>query len=281
MHEEKGLDDLILDAVSTAITSDDDFPFRHHLGASLLGSDCELQLFFSFRWVKDVQHESRIERIFSKGRREEIVMLDHLEQAGLTLTREKEGQQIRAPMPPHLGGSTDAILHVPASHVHLYGHYMPIEVKTHKQETFNRVKKKPLYESMPQHWCQANIYAVQFGMSHFMYYAKNKNNEEYHLKIYEANPTVAKINIERGSRIVVANIRESLGRTTAKHKCNMCDYKEICKMRLPAEAVNCRSCKHAFPMAEGTWLCNKHGKEIIKFTEIVTAEMCGWWESIV
>lgn len=280
MHD-KELDDLILDAVSNVITGEDEFPFRHHLGASLLGADCDLQLFFSFRWVKHVEHESRIERIFSKGRREEIVMLDHLEKAGLTLTRETEGKQIRAPMPEHLGGSTDAILHVPENYAHIYGNFMPIEVKTHKQETFNRVKKKPLYDSMPQHWCQANIYAVQLGATHFMYYAKNKNNEEYHIKIYKADPMVAKINIERGTRIIYSSIRDAIGKTTAKHKCNMCDYKEICKQRLPAQAVNCRSCKHAVPMTYGVWLCNLRGIEIIKYAEITQAEQCGRWESIV
>lgn len=278
---DKPLDELILDAVSATLTTEDEFPFRHHLGASILGADCELQLFFSFRWVLDVAHTSRLERIFAKGRREEIVMLDHLEKSGLVITREKEGEQIRAPMPPHLGGSTDAILHVPAAFVEEYGTYMPIEVKTHKQETYNRVKKKPLYESMPQHWCQANIYAVQFGCSHFMYYAKNKNNEEYHVKVYKADPTVARINIERGNRIVFATMRDSVGKTNAKHKCNMCDYKVICKSRQPAQAVNCRSCKHAFPMTDGVWMCNLRGTEIVKYNEILGAEMCGLWESVI
>lgn len=281
MHDEKPLEELILDAVSATLTSEDEFPFRHHLGASLLGSDCELQLFFSFRWVKNIQHGSRIERIFSKGRREEIVMLDHLEKAGLTLTRETAGGQIRAPMPPHLGGSTDAVLHVPATHVELYGAYMPIEVKTHKQESFNKIKKKPLYDAMPQHFCQANIYAVQMACSHFMYYAKNKNNEEYDIQIYKADPMVARMNIERGTRIVFATSRDSVGKINTAYKCNMCDYKEICKKRLPAQDVNCRSCKHAFPMNEGTWLCNKRGTEIMKYDEIAYADRCGLWESIV
>ena len=279
---DKELDDLILDAISYKLTSSsDDFPFRHHLGASLLGSDCELQLFFSFRWVLDVQYESRIERIFAKGRREEIVMLDHLEIAGLTLTRETEGHQIRIPMPPHLGGSTDAILHVPSNYAHIYGTFMPIEVKTHKQESYNRVKKKPLYEAMPQHWCQANIYASTLGASHFMYYAKNKNNEEYHIKIYKADPVVANINIERGNRIVYATQRDGVGKTSAKHKCNMCDYKEICKSRLPAPSRNCRSCKHAFPMTDGVWLCNAIGDTIEKESEIKRAADCTLWESVI
>lgn len=279
---ETPLEELILNAVSnTMVDESDDFPFRHHLGASVLGSPCELQLFFSFRWVKDVQHETRIERIFAKGRREEIIMLDHLEKAGLTITRETKGSQITIPMPPHLGGSTDAILHVPASHVHLYGNYMPIEVKTHKKETYNRASKKHLADAMPSHWCQANIYAVKLGCTHFMYYAKNKNNEEYHIKIYEANPMVANVNIQRGSRVVFATQREGVGKTNAAHVCNMCDYKEICKKRLPAQSVSCRSCKHAFPMNEGTWLCNKRGTEIIKYNEIDGAEMCGLWESII
>lgn len=280
--QDKDLPDMILDAMSqTLFSEDDDFPFRHHLGASLLGADCELQLFFSFRWVKLVQHDTRIERIFNKGRREEIIMLDHLEQIGLTLTREKDGNQIRAPMPPHLGGSMDAVMHVPAMFVGTYGHYMPIEVKTHKQEIYNRVKKKPIYESMPTHFCQGNIYASTIGATHFMYYAKNKNNEEYHLKIYKADPMVAKINIDRGSRIIYTSNRDMLAKTKAKHLCNMCDYKEICKQRLPAEHVSCRSCKHAIPMTDGVWLCNKLGTEIVKFQEIKQAARCGAWESII
>lgn len=280
--EDKELPEMMLDAIASKLTTpEDEFPYRHHLGASILGGDCELQLFFSFRWVKNIQHDSRIERIFSKGRREEIVMLDHLEMIGCQLTREREGAQIRAPLPPHLGGSTDAILHVPAQFVGKYGNYMPIEVKTHKQETFNRIKKKPIYESMPQHWCQANIYDVSFQATHFMYYAKNKNNEEYSIQIYPADAMVAKINIDRGSRVVYTTNKIQLGRTTAKHKCNMCDYKMICKGKLPAEDRNCRSCKNAIPMTDGLWVCNVYGNEIVKYSEIERGRSCEHWSSII
>jgi len=44
---------------------------RHHLGISIIGDDCSRKLWYSFRWVKLIQHEGRMRRLFNRGHHEE------------------------------------------------------------------------------------------------------------------------------------------------------------------------------------------------------------------
>lgn len=314
-----GLADDIHNTLSTnaIIERANEFPFRHHLGASLLGHPCDRFLWYSFRWARLPSHSSRVQRIFNRGQSEELKIIEMLRTAGYVLSTNlaelcqntglpveinslhlirsygldvfipseiKADTQIKANFPPHLGGSMDAILHVPANYVQTYGYFMPVEVKTHNQRSFTEAIKKQdsIRWNKPQHFCQGNAYAVRTGCAYFMYVAENKNTDELYLKEELASPSVTQLNIARGEQIIYRTKAEGSSKTEEKWRCNMCDYKDMCKRKSFADVSrNCRTCQWATPQPDGSWTCQVYINDIARETEINRAESCPHYTSII
>lgn len=260
-----------------------EFPFRHHLGASVLGHPCERYLFYSFRWVQLPDHSSRLLRIFERGQSEELRVIDKLRSTGLVLTTGTGyGEQIRAhDLPAHIGGSLDAMLHVPANLTHVYGEFMPVEIKTHNATNWQKTFKKPINESHPQHYTQGNIYGWSWKCSHFMYVGLNKNDDRLGIQILEVGSDSAAVHVQRGRNVIYTQEFMHVPRTDERWRCKMCDYADKCKNKLPATSRNCRSCANAMPLQDGTWLCNRMMEQIPKYSEIYMAEACDEWVSII
>lgn len=55
---------------------------RNHLGASLIGRDCQRYLWYVFRWCLHEKHTGRQQRLFNRGHREEARFVEWLEGIG-------------------------------------------------------------------------------------------------------------------------------------------------------------------------------------------------------
>lgn len=55
---------------------------RTHLGASLIGRDCGRELWYVFRWVKQIKHDGRMLRLFRRGHFEEPRFASYLRGIG-------------------------------------------------------------------------------------------------------------------------------------------------------------------------------------------------------
>lgn len=62
-----------------------EFPFRHHLGGSLIGRPCLRELQYSFRWAKKPKHAGRLLRLFERGHLEEFRFVKYLKMAGFEI----------------------------------------------------------------------------------------------------------------------------------------------------------------------------------------------------
>lgn len=280
------LKDDILNAISykAKARQEDEFPFRHHLGASILGHSCERYLFFTFRWVKLPDFSSRTLRIFERGHQEEDRMIALLRDIGMVIETvdPDTNEQIRAKgLPAHIGGSMDGVLHVPANHVGTYGTIMPLECKTHNKNSFGKTFGKDLHVSYAQHYTQGNIYATAMGSSHFMYIGLNKDNDSLDIQFPTVDTISANIYINRGRNVIHTDSVTRLAKTEEKWRCKMCDFKELCYSSKPATSRNCRSCKFYSPIEDGTWLCQKKYITVAKYAEIDVAEFCDYWTSII
>lgn len=302
-----------------SIEAQDDFPFRHHLGASVIGKGCDRYLWYSFRWARLPSHSSRIQRLFRRGHREEARIIDMLRGTGLVISTNlvelcenvqlpatpnsidviknygldvykpsvvDAKAQIKANLPPHLGGSMDGILHVPANYVGMFGYFMPVEIKTHNQRSFSAMKKNndSIRWNVPQHFVQGNAYAVRTGCTHFLYVAENKNTDELYLKQEQAESSVTALNIVRAEQIIYKEHEAHTAKTAEKWQCRMCEYDHICnrkKKDVLDVAINCRTCVNARPIEDGTWSCMATHCQIEKETEIELAATCPHYESII
>jgi len=65
-------------------TEYDDGP-RRHLGASLIGHECNRYLWYVFRWCLHEKHDGRQQRLFNRGHREEARFIEWLEGIGFKI----------------------------------------------------------------------------------------------------------------------------------------------------------------------------------------------------
>src|SRR5438094_7242889 len=83
---------------------------RDHLGASLLGNECERALWYSWRWCSPPDHDGRLLRLFETGKLEETRFVRELRGIGATVLDldPHTGKQwvLKAPgLGGHVGGS--------------------------------------------------------------------------------------------------------------------------------------------------------------------------------
>ena len=92
--------------------SEDEAPFRAHLGASLIGRKCNRELWYSFHWTTQKNFDGRMLRLFNRGHLEEPRFVAALQMIGCKVHQyDANGKQFRiAGHNGHYGGSLDAVV---------------------------------------------------------------------------------------------------------------------------------------------------------------------------
>lgn len=237
-------------------------PFRNHLGASLIGRQCERQLWYSFRWCTKPKFNGRMLRLFQTGFREESRLIKDLRDCGITVyDRDPDsGKQIHyTSFGGHFAGSLDGVSQgfeeAPVSwHV--------LEVKTTNTKSFKVLQSSGVKIAKPEHFYQMQTYMGWAGLERAYYFAVCKETDEiYGERVYFDKDIFDQIE-DKANRIVFAD--SPLSKTTLNtdsFECRYCDHKEICHNgRLPE--VNCRTCSYSDPIYEGKWKCCKCNLEI-------------------
>lgn len=235
---------------------------RPHLGASIIGHECERNLWYTFRWAKTKRWPGRMLRLFETGQLEESRLVRNLRRIGVEVHETApDGKQWRvSAIGGHFAGSMDGAAvgfpEAPKSwHV--------LEFKTHNEKSFKEVQAKGVEKAKPMHYFQMQTYMGLTGMERAMYIAVCKNDDSIYTERIEFDPVqFAKI-MERAERVINADeppLRVS--KDPSWHICKMCDFHPICHGD-EAPDVNCRTCAHstAFPEGDdGTWVCNEFGQ---------------------
>lgn len=245
-----------LAGIDAAIIKQADDGLRPHLGASLIGRECERALWYGFRWSVAKTHPARILRLFARGQREEEVFVHLLRQTGVRVmdVNPHDGKQYSFKT-GHFGGSMDAAcIGLPEApktwHV--------VEFKTHGNKSFTDLAKHGVEKSKPEHAAQMQCYMAWTGMTRALYMAVNKDTDELHLERIDFDKAQADKWFERAARIIDSPEPPlGLSRDPAFFKCKMCDYSGLCHQSA-VPLPTCRSCAHATPEPAGTWACERH-----------------------
>lgn len=249
------------DAIFAAYEAQSGSGFRPHLGASLIGKDCERALWFDFRWTTRRQHPGRLLRLFETGQLEEARLVRNLRSTGATVLEvdPETGRQIRVEAHGgHFGGSLDGIalglLEAPKTwHV--------LEFKTHSAKSFKELVAKGVRESKPQHFAQMQIYLHLTGLTRAMYLAVCKDTDELHVERIEHDPRVAQGLLDKAQRVIQASLPpDRISNDPAWYLCRWCEHAQVCHGQTAAE-INCRTCLHSAPV-EGGWHCIAHQRPI-------------------
>ncbi len=235
---------------------------RPHLGASLIGTECERALWYAFRWVRPARFPGRILRLFETGQLEEARLVRNLRRTGATVLEvdPDTGRQFRVEAHGgHFGGSMDAIAH---GLLESPGTWHVLEFKTHGAKSFSDLASKGVRSSKPQHYAQMQTYMHLADLDWAMYVAVCKDTDNLHVERVPADPHVAQGLLERARRVIFADRPGPRISDDPKwFQCRMCDYRGICHGDEPA-SVNCRTCLSATPV-EGGWHCDRHDRPLL------------------
>lgn len=236
-------------------------PFRPHLGSSGLGNECERAIALNWRWASKGNTEGRVYRLFERGKREEIWLEEDLIAAGIEIV----GKQI--PIAPfalgHAGGTCDLLakrFQEAVDKVHV------VEGKTMSEWAFKALVAKGLEEAKPIYFAQLQVYMAQLKESHGtergMFFAINKNNDEYYKERVKLSMTFVKELKKKAERIVTqARIAPNMGGKSHK-ACKYCSLTEFCYSPESRPEFNCRTCLHSTAIDGGVWHCTNHKKDL-------------------
>lgn len=238
-------------------------PPRAHLGASIIGHECDRYLWLTFHWAEFEKFEGRMLRLFQTGHLEEPRLVDDLRAIGVEVhDKDPAGAQWQVfTLGGHFGGSMDAALHnVPeapkAWHV--------AEFKTSSDKKFQEMKKLGVREANKKHFAQMTTYMGLTQMNRALYIMKNKNTDELHIERVEFDEDEFKRIVLRATRIVkAAEPPARCAKDPSWYVCKMCPMRQVCWGQA-APQVNCRTCAHSTPELDGEkrWSCAKLQKNL-------------------
>lgn len=262
---------------------------RTHLGASVLGHDCQAKSWSIFRWLKFEDFDGRMLRLFNRGHEEEKRFVKWLVGIGFQVREidpeTKKQYRIRGAK-GHFGGSLDAMMRAPERYNLPHDLIWLGEFKTHNGKSFRELagnrktgtRGKGVIRAKPIHYRQMCSYGRAYNFHWGLYCAVNKDDDDLYFEIVKLDWLQADDLYRKAEGIVFSQTRpQKIAQTPSYLDCKMCEFTGICHGgEVPTK--NCRSCIHAFPVDEGEWHCEVH-KGIIPKDFIIKG--CDAWVRIV
>ena len=258
---------------------------RNHMGASVIGDDCERKIWSSFRWLakfKSVDKDGkdqrgRMLRLFNRGHKEEERFIEWLEGIGIACQPlGPDGKQWRiSGCNGHFGGSLDG-----KARLEPYGiiDVMLLEFKTSSTKYFYKLVENGVKAEKHQHYVQMCSYGKAYELKYALYMCVNKDTDEIYYEIVELDWNLAHTSLLKADNIIKATVPPAkIALTPTYYKCKGCDFSDICHNNATPDK-NCRSCVNAFPVDNGEWLCKLYQQNIPKD---YIKNGCDSWVSIV
>lgn len=229
---------------------------RPHLGASVIGRECNLQIWMMFRWFGERKFPGRMLRLFERGNREEAWLVRDLRAAGMEVRDcdPETGKQFEySKLGGHFGGSGDAqAIGVPGggrTKIHV------CEFKTHNAKSFAALVKDGVQKAKPEHYSQIQLYMAWEGTDRGLYIAVNKNTDNIHIERIRADAKCVSTDEEKAKAIIFGAGKPSqISKKATFWKCKFCDFKKQCHEGKTPDK-NCRTCVFSKPHGDGTWRC--------------------------
>ena len=244
----------IASAIDAAHEANQGLP-RAHMGASVIGHECDRYIWLSFRWAVVEQFPGRVLRLFRRGQLEENTVHEDLRMIGCQIsTINPETRRQWSFADGHFGGSCDGVitsgLPGAAKTVHV------LEIKTHSKKSFDDLVKHGVHKSKPQHWAQMQVYMAAFGIDRALYYAVCKDDDRIHTERIEHDPQASQALMDRAQRLIASDrMPEPLSADPTWYACKYCSAHDLCHGSKLTRQVSCRTCAHSTAERDGRWTC--------------------------
>ncbi len=238
------------------------------ISISILGEECERQLWYELRWAAKPEVIDGLKAItFETGNLEETRLMNSLRMIGCEVDEvDERGKQYRASaVAGHVRGKTDGkVLGLPESPKQWHC----VEAKSMKEVYWKEVVKHGVRKGYFTHWVQLNTYCHLFGFERGLYICRNKNTGEVYCERIETDHVEAIRLLTRAERIIKsANPPPKLHEdpeSKMAFKCkHLCKAKAICHDK-EFSRVSCRTCLHATPefFGDAAWSCARWNKPL-------------------
>lgn len=239
---------------------------RDHLGASLIGRECDRFLWLQFRWAAKPAIDGRTARLLDRGNREEAWIIDDLRAIGLQVDSVDPATGEQWSMPRewgNFGGACDFIVRglLEAPDIPHVG-----ECKTHNLKSFGKLKANGVRRAKPEHWAQMQIYMAGLKLQWAFYIAVCKDDDNIHTERVPFDEVASEELISRGIATTwldsaPAKLTDSESPpcvyTSADGTRWLCQFYGLCHgKRMPER--NCRTCISCSPTSYGM-SCAVHG----------------------
>ena len=125
---------------------------RPYLGISGIGHHCVRAMWYDFRWVSEKKLTPRQQRLFSRGHREEPIIIKDLRTAGCIVRNQQKGMITgHGHIKGHIDGTVDNVPDAPKT-THL------LEIKTANKNRFSKMEKEGVGRSDPSYLAQMQCY---------------------------------------------------------------------------------------------------------------------------
>lgn len=234
---------------------------RPHMGASLIGHECERYVWLTWRWVLKPEFKGRILRLFDTGKREEARLIEELRGIGATVwDTDENGEQWRvSACNGHFGGSLDGVAQgVPEAPKST----CVLEFKTHSDKSFMELVKNKVQAAKPQHYDQMQVYMGLMDIDRALYMGVNKNTDDVYCEWVHFDKDRFHVLKSRAQNLIESpNPPGKISEDPAFYVCKMCSMWKHCHGGIAAE-TNCRTCCHATPVENAAWQCQHLNTEI-------------------
>lgn len=249
-------------AIDQKLEDDQEDGLRAHLGASVLGRECEREIWYSFRWAVKRTNSARMLRLFDRGHKEEFRFEEWIRSVSdeVWTTDPKTGNQIRiSDFQGHFGGSLDGVVKNP---IDIPGVFL-LEFKTHNDKSYKKLLLSGVASAKPEHYVQIQIYLhYRPKLKGAFYFAINKNDDSLYVEYVERDERFAEKYVNLAQRVLISNeplpMMDKAGPFNFYCK-GFCDNYEVCQKN-KAPHKTCRSCAYWRLADDGKTKCLFHDK---------------------
>lgn len=199
---------------------------RRYIGASSIGRKCLRSIWYGFMGEEGEPHPPKTKISFAIGKRLEGLLLDYMEQAGLSIIRPcKENKFLlyQDKEIPLFRGHADALM-LPKDEGAVV-----VEIKTAKSSSFAQFKGRGLRIWQEAYFAQLQAYMGMSGYKRGLMLAVNKDASELHHEWVDYDDIY--YHELRAKASVISKCTEPperINKSPLFIVCSMCNYKRIC-----------------------------------------------------
>jgi hypothetical protein len=228
-----------------------DNKLRPYIGMSGLGHSCYRYLWFSFRWCFSDSISKRQARLFHRGHREEVEVINALMTAGVKVYgAQTELVDAYGHCKGHVDGLCIGVIEAPKTE-HL------LEIKTMNDKSFKDTKDKGVKQSKPVYWAQMQLYMLKMKLTRALFVAVNKNDDNIYIERVRADYNEGDALISKAKSLVLEETAPQKVFQSTWYECKYCSARNVCHNGYPI-IQTCRSCVNSSPTNNGGWHCGFH-----------------------